>query len=444
MNVEVIASKFLRIIEEQGDTIAYHSLYGNPVQIDSKVKQLLHELTVPHDFEEFSNSSDACLNAIGDLIRLGYIIPIKAATNEYEKWITNIQEIYSKETLFKDGLVLIVTTVCNLSCKYCIAAHTLPSGKTMAYPIAELALRNYISYLEINKVLHQIDPLIIFSGGEPLIQYKLIRRLCEYASKTYPNISFRFRLITNGTLIDPENAEFLKKYKFDIIVSLDGLEETNDFYRKDNNGLPTSIAILRGLKTLCQQGVDVRNLSLSAVYHEEHSKGLSKELFKLIHGLGINYITINTDNLKLMKNSPKEMARKFIALRSTAKLEGVILSGRWAVPAQILRDNKKPCAICSGAAKSKLFVQPEGGLTFCDYYPEILGKVEQLGQFAIDNQSSQSPYLFGSWDECKGCEIEGFCSPCVLEKDFIHKQNPTYQQQKCEFLRNCTRLLMFE
>lgn len=444
MRPRIVASKFLHIVEDRGDIVVYHSLHGNPIRIDGKVVQLLRELSVPHELEAFVTAGFDCLSAIRDLIRLGHIVPYNAASNEYEKWRTNIREIYAREPPFAGGMVLVVTTACNLSCRYCIASHTLPNNRMMTYPTAEAALRNYVSYLERIPKLHQIEPVVIFTGGEPLLQFKLIRRLCEYASSAYLNLSLKFRLITNGTLLDSRIAEFLKKYKFDIVVSLDGIEDTNDFYRKSSNKSPTFHTVWRGIETLFLRGINPRDITISAVYHEDHPDGLCEALFKQMYRLGIRNVNLNLDNLSLMQVSPQEMARRFLSLRSKAKSEGINLSGKWAVPAQIMRTKGKACAICSGAARSKLFVQPGGGLTFCDYHPKVIGRVTQFEQYVADIQSSQNRHIFGSWAECKGCEIEGFCSPCVLEREVIHKTNPVHQQQICEFLKSCTRLLLLE
>ena len=443
MSTEVITSKFLRIIKGRGTTVAYHSLYGNPVRIDSDIEQLLHQLTVPRRPEDVAVDGPELLDALEDLIRLGFVVSPSAT--EYEKWRSSIQDMHAREPPFAGGIVLLVTTACNLSCNYCMASHTLPSNKTMTYSTAETALRTYMTYFDTISTNYNLgEPMIIFTGGEPLLHFELIEHLCEFASKTYPDHQLKFRLITNGTLINSKIAEFLKEYMFDIVVSLDGGKEINDMYRRFSNGEPSSDAVWKGIETLLLYGVDPKTISLSAVYHEDHPHGLDNSFFDLVADHGIKNVNVNLDNTILMRSSPQMMAQKFLSLHSLAQSKGITLSGRWAVPADVLRTRRRDCAVCSGAERSKLFVQPGGELTLCDYHPDVLGRIEHFEQYVESISHSQKCYTFGNWSECRGCEIEGFCSPCILEKEVLHEKSVLFQQQKCEFLKMCTRFLLLE
>lgn len=433
INMKIVTSKFLRTHEN----IVYHSLYGNPVRVDTDVNHLLHQLTEPRDLEDFADPD--CLSALKDLIQRGHIIPFRDLNTEYKRWQRNIQEIYKREPLLTGGIVFLVTTACNLSCTYCMCSHTVPTRKVMSYSTAEAALQKYMEYCESVQV--KGNPLLIFTGGEPLLQASLVQRLCRYASREYPD-KLNFRIITNGALIDPEIAAFLKTYAFDIVVSLDGDEHTN-CHRKYHDGSPSYADVLTGIETLLSQGVAPHHISLSAVYNEEYPGGVCS-LFPYMSKRGITNMNLNVNNLSFMQVPPRTMARHFVDMRSQAASKGINLSGRWAVPAYILRSKENISAVCSGAARAKLFVQPGGELTLCDYHPGVIGTLEHFEQYVITMNSLQNNYLFGRWAECRGCEIEGFCSPCILEKEVIHKGDVMYQQQKCEFLKSCTRLLLQE
>lgn len=439
--MKIVKSPYLRILAGKGKSILYHSLYGNPVNVDHSVIDMLRRLSSPCDLEVFANRGKDVHAALGELIRLGFVVSDDKC-DEREKWTSLIHKRYVQAELFSAGLVFVVTTECNFSCDYCIAKHTLPHLGAMSFLTAKKALDLYVQRIRSINESNERKISIAFTGGEPLLEFDVITMLCDYANTRYRDIAFNFRLVTNGSLITTDIAQYLQRNRFDVDVSIDGEKESNDSARKYPDGSGTSDSIWNGLYTLFSLG-DNCNISVSSLYHSDHPNGFNKNFFRRLSSLSIGSVSLNIDNLSLLPVSPSEMAERFVSLRSIAREEGINLSGMWTNPAWNIRSKSPMLALCSGAVRSRLFVLPDGSLPFCEYHPSIMGHLESFDKFYNKMQASPNNYLFG-WTKCRGCEIEGFCSPCVLERESIHKNNPIHQQQKCEFLRHCTRMLLLE
>jgi len=77
-----------------------------------------------------------------------------------------------------------------------------------------------------------------FFGGEPLMNWDVVKQLVAYARsiEKQHNKNFRFTLTTNGILLDDEVIDFLNKEMSNVVLSLDGRKEVNDHFRRDYAG----------------------------------------------------------------------------------------------------------------------------------------------------------------------------------------------------------------
>jgi len=117
-----------------------------------------------------------------------------------------------------DGLrcvTVILTAACNLRCVYCFQDRKQPRHMDWE------TLRRAIDLLLGSR---RRDLELWFSGGEPLLEFPLLRRAVGYAEATCPPAKrIRFGLSTNGLLLDDDRADFLAVHRFSIQVSFDGL-----------------------------------------------------------------------------------------------------------------------------------------------------------------------------------------------------------------------------
>ena len=130
------------------------------------------------------------------------------------------------------ALCLHVAHTCNLNCSYCFASQGKYHGERalMSFEVGKQALDFLIANSGTRRNL-EVD----FFGGEPLMNWDVVKELVVYArqqEKIY-NKNFRFTLTTNGMLIDDDVIEFSNKEMSNVVLSLDGRKEIHDLTRVD-------------------------------------------------------------------------------------------------------------------------------------------------------------------------------------------------------------------
>lgn len=133
-----------------------------------------------------------------------------------------------------------VTNDCNLKCKYC---YVKKERQYMTFPIAQKAIDSaYEKLLNLRKEFPDTDFIqnrtgyIYFFGGEPLLNYKLIKQVIEYTDTTYSQ-EFQYGLVTNGLLLTKEMCEFFQQHKVNIKISYDGHFSTERVDKYNQNSV---------------------------------------------------------------------------------------------------------------------------------------------------------------------------------------------------------------
>lgn len=171
-------------------------------------------------------------------------------------------------------VVLRLTNDCNLRCLYCYASGG-DNKEVMPWSVAKRA----IDYAAGKSKSFKIQ----FTGGEPLLQFDLIKSIIKYVKGRKLNVLFQLQ--TNGTLIDATMARELKDNKLALGVSLDGMPAINDKLRPFADGKGSTAATIRGLQHLKAEGIKV---GLTAVLSNKNILQLP-ELVELASYLGNIY-----------------------------------------------------------------------------------------------------------------------------------------------------------
>lgn len=133
------------------------------------------------------------------------------------------------------ALCLHVAHTCNLNCSYCFASQGKYHGDraVMSYEVGKQALDFLIANSGSRRNL-EVD----FFGGEPLMNFEVVKQLVSYARsiEQEKGKNFRFTLTTNGVLIDDDVIDFANREMSNVVLSLDGRKEVHDRYRVDYNG----------------------------------------------------------------------------------------------------------------------------------------------------------------------------------------------------------------
>jgi len=127
----------------------------------------------------------------------------------------------------------------------------------MPFETAKKAIDYYFSLFEESLELNpNRDASIGFYGGEPLLEFDLIKRCIEYTKQNYSRFEPQFNMTTNGTLLTRERADYLMENKVSIAVSLDGPKEEHDRKRVYANGEGTFDDVMRNVSYLISKGYD--------------------------------------------------------------------------------------------------------------------------------------------------------------------------------------------
>ena len=133
------------------------------------------------------------------------------------------------------ALCLHVAHTCNLNCSYCFASQGKYHGERaiMSYDVGKRALDFLV---ENSGTRHNLE--VDFFGGEPLMNFDVVKQLVAYARsiEKEKNKNFRFTLTTNGVLIDDDVIDFANKEMSNVVLSLDGRKEIHDRFRVDYAG----------------------------------------------------------------------------------------------------------------------------------------------------------------------------------------------------------------
>ena len=133
------------------------------------------------------------------------------------------------------ALCLHVAHTCNLNCSYCFASQGKYHGERalMSFEVGKRAL-DFLIENSGRRTNLEVD----FFGGEPLMNWDVVKQLVEYArTQEEPHHKkFRFTLTTNGMLIDDEVIDFANREMSNVVLSLDGRKEIHDALRVDYAG----------------------------------------------------------------------------------------------------------------------------------------------------------------------------------------------------------------
>ena len=149
----------------------------------------------------------------------------------YKEYVADFKK---RKTVVK-ALCLHIAHDCNLACRYCFAEEGEYHGRRalMSYEVGKKAL-DFLIANSGNRQHLEVD----FFGGEPLMNWDVVKRLVEYgrSQEKEHNKKFRFTLTTNGVLLNDEIMEFCNKEMSNVVLSLDGRKEVNDHMRPFRNG----------------------------------------------------------------------------------------------------------------------------------------------------------------------------------------------------------------
>ena len=208
------------------DDVAYDII----AEFENKEKSLIIAEMLEKYASEEVNEADVleCYAQIEDLKANGKLF----APDTFEPMANKLKE---KTAGVVKALCLHIAHTCNLNCSYCFASQGKYHGDraVMSYEVGKQAL----DFLVANSgTRHNLE--VDFFGGEPLMNFQVVKDLVAYARsiEKEKGKNFRFTLTTNGVLVDDDVIEWANRECSNVVLSLDGRKEVHDRFRVDFAG----------------------------------------------------------------------------------------------------------------------------------------------------------------------------------------------------------------
>lgn len=211
------------------------------------VDEIIYDLLVDEGFK----SSDKIQNIYN---KYGQVT-VDEAISEIKYLIEN-KQLYTEEIVIKNKIKPVVKAMClnmahdcNLKCEYCFASQGNFKGQRslMSYEVGQKAF-DYLVKNSGSRVNLEVD----FFGGEPLMNFDVIKKLVDYARSLEKdnNKRFRFTITTNGVLLNDEIIEYINENMDNVVLSIDGRKSVNDKMRKTLNDKGSYDVIVNNFKKL--------------------------------------------------------------------------------------------------------------------------------------------------------------------------------------------------
>ncbi|MDR1458648.1 MAG: radical SAM peptide maturase [Bacteroidales bacterium] len=184
-------------------------------------------------------------------------------------------------------IVFEVTDACNLQCTYCAYGkfyddYDKRENQYIDIHRAKLLIDEVIARLTSFANTSQCKKVMIsFYGGEPLLNMDFIQKIVEYIQqKNNSRIKFHYNMTTNGVYLK-KWINFLIRYDFQLLVSLDG-SEANDSYRKFHNGKSSFKIVYENLLYIQSNYLEFfkKRISFNAVLHNLNNEQEAFTFFK--------------------------------------------------------------------------------------------------------------------------------------------------------------------
>lgn len=316
------------------------------------------------------------------------------------------------------AMCLHVSHDCNLRCKYCFAGQGIYGGKpqVMSFEVAKAAI-DFLIEKSVGRRHLELD----FFGGEPLMNFDVVRQTVAYAREREKEAGkeFRFTMTTNGVLLNEEIMDFLNTEMHNVVLSLDGRPEVNDAMRPNAGGKGSYAGIVpkyrqfvakRGDKDYYVRGTFTRNnLDFSQDVLHMVDLGFDQvSVEPVISDPSLPY-SLREEDLPAIFEEYDRLAR--IVLQR--KLEGKGFNFFHFM----LDLDQGPCAIkrlrgC-GCGNEYCAVDPEGKVFPCHQFvgqPEWqMGNV-LTGEYDLEQKARFARSNVYNKEKCRGCWAKFYCS----------------------------------
>lgn len=336
---------------------------------------------------------------------------------------------------------------CNLRCKYCFAAtgdFCMGERKLLPYEVGKAAIDWLVAHSG-KRVNLELD----FFGGEPLMNFPVVKRLVEYGRsiEKEKNKHFKFTMTTNCVLMNDEIMDFLNKEMSNVVISIDGRREVHDRMRPTINGKGSYDIIMNK----AQEFVRRRNACDKEYYVRGTFTGFNKDFGNDVLHLadqGFDQISVEPvvtdpkceyalreEDLPEIREEYERLAQIYMDRRANGKWFNffhfmVDLEG-----GPCLRKRLTGC----GAGNEYVAVTPDGDIYPCHQFVGRdgyrMGSVLD-GTFDRDIQAKFAHNTVLNKEKCRDCWARFFCSGgCAANAEAFHGDISKPYDMECQMER---------
>lgn len=349
----------------------------------------------------------------------------------------------------KKLVVTILSTLnCNLSCVYCYQQGIVDRELDLKESTGDNIKRWFLGKIE---ELNPEEVIVHFYGGEPLLNLGSLEKIISpvMSKCREKEINFSSYMTTNGTLLNMEKIEKLKKWNMDNVqISLDGTKEIHDERRPFNGDSGSYDIIVKNIELALKNSIKV----VVRLNIDKHNEGNVEEFFKDFRGKGFHKYNLLQMNIEIVSPimNPSSHCMKYTHMNEE---EMKTLVGLWEKQVKYGFPIKSAMPIdsaCENSLVNSYTISSNGDLYTC---PGFIGIDEMIiGNIntELDTKKYKELIEVNHWDniECLECEYlpvcQGGCKMCayVTNKEY----NTTYCRKKFieqiypEFLINKYRI----
>ncbi len=332
-------------------------------------------------------------------------------------------------------IVLSLTSNCNLRCIYCYA-EAGKNSRTMSWQIAKNAIDETIKNLR--EAGRNEFRLTFHGGGEPFVAFKLMQKCISYVNEIWKGKK-DFSVVTNGTLITPERADWLAENEFRLTVSLDGPPDVQNIQRPKANGEGSYDDVISGGQLLKERGLKFGIRSTITNFNVFKMNKLLEIAKSLDCGLKLEPFTPVGRGAETEILSQEDYFNQYMIASRLAKEIKVHLKSTY------FPGFDPKCIFCAGDGEM-FCVLPDGKISTCsrvtkedDFLADtfIIGEVTGKGLIVDSGKVEELRHLnVMFYEQCKNCFAKWYCmggchntrllnfgvmpeEHCRLEKNFL-------------------------
>ncbi len=428
------------------------------LEIDKETYNILHKCMNNECKCEMCYLKENQTDKIASLIRRGFLSSGKLKEIVHPAYELMEYRLNNKIT----RITLQITQQCNLRCDYCIysgnsylqRSHT---SKTMSLETAKKGIDFLIQH---SKDVKEIN--VGFYGGEPLLDFELVKKCIAYAEEKAEGKEITFSITTNATLLTDNIVKYLEEHKVSIMISLDGPKEIHDKSRKfAASGCGSFDVIMKNVENIKNKFPEYfRKIFFSVVLNPEEDLCCVNEFFAnydtikdsgimatLVNDSLMNEKHIKTDDFKIKNNY--EIFKIYLCALGKISRNNIskVFLRRYHDIAKLSTDLKPikkvpdkghhggPCV----PGEDRLFLNTDGYFYPCEKVSEV-SEVMKIGHIdtGFDFEKAGNMLNIGKITEesCKNCWALLHCKLCAISADNIKEFSADLKQLACKRQRS--------